>query len=200
MEDEEKKPAPKTHDRIEQTILEARRIFMCNAFDEDSANEVINKLWYLDIKEPGKPILLVINSPGGSVDAGFAIWDQIQMIKSPVTTLVTGLAASFGSVLGIAAARGRRYATPNSRIMIHSPLLSGVMQGQATDLEIQAREILRTRAILIDLYAKATGKAREVIEKVMDRNTWLTAQEALELGVIDKIVTSYEEVEKLLIQ
>ena len=196
-DDEDKAPVHKTYDKIEQTILGARRIFMCNAFDEESANQVINKLWYLDIKEPGKPILLVINSPGGSVDAGFAIWDQIHMIKSPVTTLVTGLAAVWIR-FGYCGPPGRRYCTPNARIMIHSPLLSGVMQGQATDLEIQAREILRTRDILIDLYVKATGKSRDAIEKAINRNTWMSAEEALEFGVIDKIVTSFEEVNKLL--
>lgn len=199
MEPEETaSPKGKTLDKIHSTILGARRVFLCDAFDEESANEIIQKLWYLDLVDPGKPILLVINSPGGSVDSGFAIWDQIKMIKSPVITLVSGLAASMGSVLSLVAEPGRRLATPSSRIMIHSPLLSGFLQGQATDLEIQAREMLRTRDILISIYVKATGKTKEVIEKAIDRNTWMTAQEALDFGLLDKIVTSYDEVAQIL--
>ncbi len=197
MDEEEKIPAHKQNDKIETTILDARRIFLCDAFDSDSANDIIQKLWYLDLKEPGKPILLVINSPGGSVDAGFAIWDQVKMIRSPVTTLITGLAASFGSILSLAAGQGKRLATPSSRIMIHSPLLSGVLQGQASDLEIQAREMLKTRDILIDIYEEATGKSREVIEKAIDRNMWMSAKEALEFGLLDKIVNSFEDVSKI---
>ncbi len=181
-------------DKIKTKLLDARRIFMCTDFNDESANDVINQLWYLELSDPGKPILLVINSPGGVVDAGFAIWDQIRMISSPVTTLVTGLAASMGSVLSLAAEPGRRFATPTARIMIHAPLLSGVMQGRATDLEIQAREILKTRDQLIDIYTEATGKKREEIEKALDRNTWMSAQEALEFGLINKIVNSFDEV------
>lgn len=183
-------------DKIDSTILDSRRIFLCDAIDSDSANEIIRKLWYLEAKAPGKPILLVINSPGGSIDAGFAIWDQIKMITSPVTTLVTGLAASMGSVLSLVAAPKRRFATPNSRIMVHQPRLSGVIQGQATDLEIQAKEMLKTRSILVDLYVKATKKTAAEIEKSIDRDTWMTAEEALEFGLLDKIVTSYKDLSK----
>jgi ATP-dependent Clp protease protease subunit len=158
-----------------------------------SAKDIISKLWYLEFLEPGKPILLVINSPGGSVDSGFAIWDQIQMISSPVTTLVTGLAASMGSVLSLAAAPKKRFATPSARIMIHQPLISGVIQGQATDLEIQAKEIIKTRTQIVELYAKATGKEPKVIEKTIDRDTWMTAEEAIDFGLLDGIVSSYKE-------
>lgn len=196
--EEEAAPKEKISEKVTSTILESRRVFLCDAFDQDSVFRLIQHLWYLDLANPGKPILLVINSPGGSVDAGFAVWDQVRLLKSPVSTLVTGLAASMGSVLSLSAAKGRRYATPYSRIMIHSPLLSGVMQGQATDLEIQAREMLRTRDILIDIYAEATGKKREVIEKAIDRNNWMTAQEALEFGLLDKIITTPEELSKIM--
>lgn len=193
--DPEEKPSPiEKPNKIQNTILDARRIFMCDAFDQESAQEMIEKLWYLDLKEPGKPILFVINSPGGSVDAGFAVWDQIKMIKSPVTTLVTGLAASMGSILSLSAGRGRRLATPNARIMIHSPLLSGVLQGQATDIEIQAREMLKTRDMLIDIYVEATGKSKEVIEKAIDRNTWMSAADAKEFGLLDQVVNTFEDV------
>ena len=139
-------------------------------------------------------ILFVINSPGGAVDSGFAIWDQLKMISSPVTTLVTGLAASMGSILSLCAAPGRRFATPHSRIMIHQPLLAGVIKGQATDLEIQAREMIKTRNGLIILYVEATGKDFATIEKAIDRDTWMTAYEALEFGLLDGVIASFEEI------
>jgi ATP-dependent Clp protease, protease subunit len=189
---EEKKESP-IDSRIDELLMEKRRIFLSNAVDHKTANDTIRKLWYLESSNPGKPILFIINSPGGSVDSGFAIWDQITMITSPVYTLVTGLAASMGSVLSLAGAPGKRYATPYSRIMIHQPLIAGVIQGQATDLEIQAKEIIKTRELLIDLYKEKTGKSKEKIEKALDRDTWMNAKEAKEFGLIDQIVTSYKD-------
>lgn len=180
-------------DRIDAKILEERRLFICDAVTQESAQEIIRKLWFLELTDPGKPILLVINSPGGSVDAGFAIWDQVQLITSPVTTLITGLAASMGSVLSLCAAPGKSFATPHSRIMIHQPLLSGVIQGQATDLDIQAKEIIKTRNLLCDIYVKKTGKSFDDIEKAIDRDTWMTAEEAIEFGLLDGIITSMSE-------
>ncbi len=193
--DKEKKESlpSKVADRIEHTLLEARRIFISDVVDSDSASELIRKVWYLELTNPGKPILFVINSPGGAVDSGFAIWDQLKMISSPVTTLVTGLAASMGSILSLCASPGRRFATPHSRIMIHQPLLSGVIKGQATDLEIQAREMIKTRNGLIELYVEATGKDFATIEKAIDRDTWMTAQEALEFGLLDRVINSFED-------
>jgi ATP-dependent Clp protease, protease subunit len=183
----------KVADRIEHTLLEARRIFISGAVDSNSAREIIRKLWYLELTNPGKPILFVINSPGGEVDSGFAIGDQIRLLSSPVTTLVTGLAASMGSILSLCAAPGRRFATRHSRIMIHQPLLSGVIRGQATDLEIQAREMIKTRTALIETYVEATGKDFATIEKAIDRDTWMTAQEALEFGLLDGVVSSFKD-------
>lgn len=180
-------------DSIEASLLEARRLFLDNAVTSKSASDLIRKVWYLESRDPGQPITLIINSPGGEVNAGFAIWDQLKMITSPVTTIVTGLAASMGSVLSLAAAPSRRFATPNSRFMIHQPLIGGVVQGQATDLEIQAKEMLKMRDVLVQIYAKATGKDPKKIEKDIDRDTWLSADEALEYGLIDKIVTSYKD-------
>ena len=188
------KPIPfKVGDRIEHTLLEARRILISDAVDSASAKEIIRKLWYLELSKPGQPILFVINSPGGAVDSGFAIWDQIKMISSPVTTLVTGLAASMGSILSLCAAKGRRFATPHSRIMIHQPLLSGVIKGQATDLDIQAREMIKTRNGLIQIYVEATGKDFATIEKAIDRDTWMTAHEALAFGLLDGVVENFEQ-------
>lgn len=184
----------KLDDRIDATLLDARRIFIHDAIDNESTYQVIRQLNYLELQAPGKPILLIINSPGGSVDAGFAIWDTIKMITSPVTTLVIGLAASMGSVLSLCAAPKRRFCTPNARFMIHQPMISGVIKGQATDLEIQAREILKTRKALVDLYKNATGKDEGSIEKAIDRDMWMSAEEALEFGLLDKIVSSYKEI------
>jgi ATP-dependent Clp protease protease subunit len=185
----------KVKDKIDDTLLGARRIFICDAIDSDSTLETIRQLWYLELTNPGAPILLVINSPGGSIDAGFAIWDQVQMISSPVTTLVTGLAASMGSILSLCAAPKRRFATPNARIMIHQPRISGAIQGQATDLDIQAKEMIKTRKALVETYVKATGKDAATIERAIDRDTWMTATEALEYGLLDQIVTSYQELD-----
>lgn len=187
-------PFVKIEDRMEAAILEARRIFVSRQIDSETAKDVIRKLWYLDIIDPGKPILFVINSPGGSVDDGFAIWDQIKMIRSPVTTLISGLAASMGSVLSLCSHPKRRYATPQSRIMIHQPMIGGIIQGQATDLDIQAKEMLKTRAKLVKIYMDATGKDYETIDRAIDRDTWMTAEEAKAYGLLDGIVGSFEQI------
>lgn len=183
----------KINDKIDLAILNARRIFLSEAVDNESAADIIRRLWFLELTNPGKPILFVINSPGGSVDSGFAIWDQVKMISSPVTTIVTGLAASMGSVLSLCAAPKRRFATPNARIMIHQPMIGGVIQGQATDLEIQAKEMLKTHNTLIELYVKATGKDYATIERAIDRDTWMSAKEALDFGLLDGIVDSFKQ-------
>lgn len=188
-------PLLKVKDKIDDSILAARRIFICDAIDNDSAKEAIRQLWYLEFTNPGQPITIVINSPGGSVDAGFAIWDQVQLISSPVSTLVTGLAASMGSVLSLCAAPKRRFATPRARILIHQPRLGGAIQGQATDLDIQAKEMIKTRNSLVEVYVKATGKDAKTIERAIDRDMWMTAQEALEYGLLDKIVNSYADLD-----
>lgn len=188
-------------DRIDARILEERRLFICDAVTQNSAHEIIRKLWYLELTDPKKPILLIINSPGGSVDAGFAIWDQVKMIKSPVITLITGLAASMGSVLSLCASPGKSFATPRSRIMIHQPLLGGVIQGQATDLDIQAKEIIKTRSLLVQIYVDKTreggkkGKTAEEIEKAIDRDTWMTAEETMQFGLLNGIITSFEQLQ-----
>jgi ATP-dependent Clp protease, protease subunit len=198
MAEETSSQRPKSvNDKIDLALLEKRRIFLSNAVDAETSKDVIRKLWYLEYIAPGKPIVFVINSPGGSVDAGFAIWDQIKMISSPVITLVTGLAASMGSLLSLSADKGRRLATPNARIMIHQPLIAGVIRGQATDLDIQAKEMLKTRAMIVDIYAKATGKDSKIIEKAIDRDNWMTSQEAKEYHLLDRIVTSMKEVDAL---
>jgi len=181
------------NDRIDSVILESRRIFFFDVVDNASARDAIRKLWYLELTNPGKPIIFVINSPGGSVDAGFAVWDQVKMISSPIFTLVCGLAASMGSVLSLCANPGKRFATPYARIMIHQPSISGPVTGQATDLDIQAKEIIKTKNLLVNLYKEHTGRSEKEIEKALDRDTWMSAQEALNFGLLDKIVSSVKE-------
>ena len=193
-EPEKQKKKSGVDDKIDDVLLKSRRILLSDAVDGDSAKDIIRKLWYFELVEPGKPILFVINSPGGSVDSGLAIWDQIKMITSPVTTLVTGLAASMGSILSLAAAPGRRFATENARIMMHQPSIHGVIRGQATDLDIQAKEILKTRLSLAQLYVNATGKEYKVIDKAIDRDAWMSAREALEFGLLDKVITNFQEI------
>lgn len=186
------------NEKIENEILLKRRVFLSDAVDQDTAKDVIKKLWYMDWKNPGKPILFVINSPGGAVDSGFAIFDQIKLLSSPVYTLVTGLAASMGSLLSLVAPKGKRFATPYARIMIHQPLIGGVIKGQATDLDIQAREMLKTRDLIVDIYAKATGKDKATIAKAIDRDNWMTPEEAMNFGLIDKIISSASQISEVL--
>ena len=180
-------------DEIDSKLLESRRLLFSEQVDNESARDAIKRLCYLELVDPGKPILFIINSPGGSVDAGFAVWDQVQMISSPVTTLVIGLAASMGSILSLCAPKGKRFATPNSRFMIHQPSIHGVIQGQATDLEIQAKELVKTHDMLVNLYVKETGNDKARVEQALDRDTWMTAEEAKKFGHIDKIITDYKE-------
>jgi ATP-dependent Clp protease, protease subunit len=193
-EDEKKKKKVGVEEKIDEVLLRHRQIFLSDGVSAESAREVIRKLWYFELVDPGKPILLVINSPGGSVDSGFAIWDQIKLISSPVTTLVTGLAASMGSILSLCAAPGRRFATQHSRIMIHQPSIYGVIRGQATDLDIQAKEILKTRQSIVNVYVEATGKEYAVIDKAIDRDAWMSPQEAVEFGLLDKVISDYKEI------
>jgi ATP-dependent Clp protease protease subunit len=195
--EQSKAQAPKwVDDHIEHSLLENRRIFLSDAVEPGTAKDIIRKLWYLEWKDPKQPILFIINSPGGSIDCGFGIWDQIKMLSCPTVTLVTGLAASMGSLLSLVAPKGKRLATPSARIMIHQPLVGGIIRGQATDLEIQAKEILKAREVIVKIYAEATGKPEQDIELALDRDNWMSASEAKEFGLIDKIVTSSEELHR----
>ena len=197
LEEEEEKNSDKDikliDSKLDETLLKARRLFLCDAVDFNTAKDLIRKLWFLDLVEPGKPILFVINSPGGSTDAGFAIWDQVKMLSSPVTTLVTGLAASFGSVLSLCAAPKRRFATPHARIMIHQPRVGGVIQGQATDLSIHAEEITKARKRLVDLYVQSTGKSAKEVDEAIDRDRWFSVEEAMKFGLLDGVAKSFKE-------
>jgi ATP-dependent Clp protease protease subunit len=163
-----------------------RILFLGQEVTDSLANSIVAAMLYLDSEDPGKPIYLYINSPGGSVTAGMAIYDTMQYIKSEVVTICVGLAASMGSFLLASGTKGKRLALPNSRIMIHQPM--GGTRGQATDIEIEAREILRIRALLNNILAERTGQPLEKIEKDTDRDYFLSAEEAKEYGLIDQVI------------
>ena len=167
-------------------LLEDRIIFLSGPIDDSVANTVVAQLLYLEGKDPTKDICLYINSPGGSVSAGLAIYDTMNYIKCDVSTICVGMAASMGAFLLSAGAKGKRLALPNSEIMIHQPL--GGYQGQASDIKIHSEHILRTKDKLNRILAANTGKPLELIEKDTDRDNFLTAQQALEYGLIDKVI------------
>lgn len=172
---------------IYSRLLKERVIFMVGPVHDQMANLIVAQLLFLESENPDKDISLYINSPGGSVSAGLAIYDTMQFIKPDVSTLCTGLAASMGAFLLAAGAKGKRFSLPNSRIMIHQP--SGGSQGQASDIEIQAREILYLRERLNKILAEKTGKETEQIAKDTDRDNFMSAEEAAEYGLIDKVLT-----------
>jgi ATP-dependent Clp protease protease subunit len=171
---------------IYSRLARERIIFIGEQIDDELANEVIAILLYLDSEDSGKDIIIYLNSPGGSVTSGMAIYDTMQHIKSDVVTICVGLAASMGSFLLAAGAKGKRLALPHSRIMIHQP--SGGTRGQATDIEIEAKEILRIRHQLNQIYADNTSQPLEKIEKDMDRDFFMSAAEAQEYGLIDRVI------------
>ncbi len=171
---------------IYNRLYRERIIFLGKEVDDEIANQIVAVMLYLDSEDPGKDIMLYINSPGGSVTAGMAIYDTMQHIKSDVVTICVGLAASMGSFLLAAGTKGKRLALPHSRIMIHQP--SGGTRGQATDIEIEAREILRVRRQLNELYAHHTGQPLEKIERDMDRDFFMSAEEAKNYGLIDRVI------------
>ena len=171
---------------IYSRLLKERIIFLTGAVGDNEASLVCAQLLFLESENPNKDISLYINSPGGVVTAGLAIYDSIAYIRPEVSTVCIGQAASMGSLLLAAGAKGKRYALPNSRIMLHQP--SGGVQGQATDIEIQAKEILALRARLNKIYAEHTGQPLEVIESAVERDRYMTPAEALEFGIIDEIV------------
>lgn len=173
---------------IYSRLLEDRIVFLAGPIDDHVANLVVAELLYLEGKDPAKDIYLYINSPGGSVSAGFAIYDTMNYIKSDVCTMCVGLAASMGAFLLSSGAKGKRFALPNSEIMIHQPL--GGVQGQASDIEIQAQQILKAKSTINKILAKNTGQPLDRIARDTDRDFYMTAQEALDYGIIDKIYYS----------
>ena len=172
---------------IYSRLLKDRIIFLSDEVNDTTASLIVAQMLFLEAEDPDKDIYFYINSPGGSVTAGMAIYDTMQLIRPDVSTICVGMAASMGAFLLTAGAKGKRFALPNSEIMIHQPL--GGAQGQATDIEIQAAEIIRIKKSLNDILAANTGQSLKKIEKDTDRDYIMTPQEALEYGMIDKVIS-----------
>lgn len=173
---------------IQRKFLSERKVFLWGAVTDESAKDITEKILYLDWEAPGKPITFYVNSPGGSITAGMAIYDTMQMIKSPISVVVTGMAASMGSILLSGAKKGRRYLYPHSRVLIHQPLITGHFTGPAVDINIQAQEMERLRNELNMILSSASGQPLERIQKDTDRDFYMTAKEAIEYGLADKII------------
>ncbi len=175
-------------------LLKERVIFVNGPVEDGMAMLICAQLLFLEAENPNKPIEMYINSPGGVVTSGMAIYDTMQFIKPPISTLCMGQAASMGSLLLTAGATGQRLALPNARIMVHQP--SGGFQGQASDIERHAQDIIKMKRRLNEIYVKHTGRDYDTIERTLDRDHFMTAQEALEFGLIDKVIESRELAEK----
>lgn len=171
-------------------LLQKRVIFLHGEVMDEKANSIVAQLLYLESMNPEEPVELYINSPGGSVSAGLAIYDTMKYINTPVHTFVAGQACSMGSLLLAAGEKGKRHSLQHSRIMLHQPL--GGASGQASDILIQAKEIQKTKDTIIDIYAEATGQSKEDLTKFLDRDHWLTAKEAVDFGVIDTVLDKRE--------
>ena len=176
---------------IYSRLLKERIIFIGTPIDDDVANLIIAQLLFLEGEDPSKEISVYVNSPGGVVSAGLAVYDTMRYIQSPVTTICVGQAASMAAVLLAAGDKGKRYALPNSRVLIHQPM--GGVQGQATDIDIHAKEIIKLRARLNKIIAKHTGQTLKKIEKDTDRDYYMSAEEAKEYGIVDSVIESRKE-------
>ncbi|MEE8395213.1 MAG: ATP-dependent Clp protease proteolytic subunit [bacterium] len=194
-DDKDGKKTEEEHQGLAARMLDSRTVIVSGTVNSEMASKVIQQLILLDHADGKKAITLLINSPGGEFYSGFAIYDTIRFINPPVVSVVVGLAASMGSIIPLAAPKGSRYALPHSKFLIHQPLLMGY-QGRATDLEIQAREILRDRERVIEVYSEHTGKKTADITADIDRDKWLTPEEALEYGLIEHIITQRGEIGK----
>jgi ATP-dependent Clp protease protease subunit len=179
---------------IYSLLLKERIVFLGTPIDDQVANLIVAQLLFLNHEDPEREIHMYINSPGGIIYAGLAIYDTMQMISNPISTVAVGVTASFGTVLLAAGTKGRRYALPNATIHLHQPL--GGAQGQATDIEIQARQILRLKALLLNILAKHTGQPLEVIERDSDRDYYLEAKAAVDYGLVDQVLETPEKVIK----
>ncbi|MBK8204188.1 MAG: ATP-dependent Clp protease proteolytic subunit [Bdellovibrionales bacterium] len=182
---------------IYSRLLKDRIIILGTPVSDDVANSIIAQMFFLEMENPEKDIHLYINSPGGSVSAGLAIYDIMQFVKCDVSTYCIGLGASMGSLLLCAGAAGKRFVLPNARVMIHQPhIMGGGISGQVSDIEIQARELIRTKNRLTEIYRKHTGRSYEELNKDMDRDNFMTASEAKDYGLVDSIVTDRKAIKK----
>ncbi|BET69021.1 ATP-dependent Clp protease proteolytic subunit [Opitutales bacterium ASA1] len=175
---------------LQRKFLEQRKVFLWGEVNDETAEDLVEKFLYLELVAPGEPITFYINSPGGSITSGMAIYDTIKLLKSPVSVVVTGMAASMGSILLCSAPKGSRFVYPHARVLIHQPLISGRMIAPAVDINIQAKEMERLREELNGILAASSGQPLERIIKDTDRDFYMTAQEAIDYGLADKIVTS----------
>ncbi len=171
---------------IDKKFLEERTIFLWGEVNDESSKDIVSKLIYLEKQKPGEKITFFINSPGGMVTSGMAIFDTMQLISSPVSTVCMGLAASMGSILLSAGTKGERYIYPYAEVMIHQPSV-GMIRGVAADIEIHTRQIVKTRKISAEILAKNCGQTAEKIEKDFNRDYWMDAKESIEYGIVDKL-------------
>ena len=194
-DESEEKKCKESHgaDALSEKFLKTRQILLSGGIDKESAEKVIRQLLVLEA-DSDKPIYLFINSPGGDVSSGFAIFDTIRFINAPVYTIGAGDVASAGALIFLASSKERRLSLPNSSFLIHQPLISGVYKGVATDVEIFATEMEKTRAKINKIIADETGVSFEKVEKDTDRDYWLTAEEALEYGLVGKIISHRSEI------
>lgn len=179
---------------IYSLLLKERIVFLGTPIDDQVANVIVAQLLFLNHEDPDREIRMYINSPGGQIYAGLAIYDTMQIISNPISTVAVGVTASFGTVLLTAGTKGRRYALPHATLHIHQPL--GGAQGQATDIEIQAKQILRSKALLNNIIAKHTGQPLEVIERDTDRDFYFDAQQAVAYGLVDQVIDTPEKIVK----
>lgn len=180
---------------IYSLLLKERIIFLGTPIDDQVANVIVAQLLFLNHEDAEREIRMYINSPGGQIYAGLAIYDTMQIISNPISTVAVGVTASFGTVLLTAGTKGRRYALPHATVHMHQPL--GGTQGQASDIEIQAKQVLRLKALLTSILAKHTGQPLEVIERDADRDFFLDAKQAVEYGLVDQVIETPEKVEKV---
>lgn len=187
--DEEKKEDSGIAKQMEKILIQDRKIFFWGPVEEKTARDVVNKLILLESLKPGEEIKLFINSPGGVVSDGMVIYDTMQMISSPVSTICMGMAASMAAILLSGGAKGKRYVYPSAEVMIHQPSLGGYIQGVSADLEIHAEQILKTKELGAKILAENCGKPIETILKDFDRDYWMNADEAIAYGIVDQVLT-----------
>jgi len=174
--------------RMEKLFFESRSVYLWGIVDDRSSKDIVSKLLLLEADNPGKEIKFFISSPGGSVTAGMVVYDTMRMIKSPVSTICMGLAASMGSILLSGGEKGKRYIYPHGEVMIHQPSLGGHVQGVSADMEIHAEQILRTKNMGAEILAANTGQTVERIKKDFERDYWMDAQKSVDYGIVDKII------------
>lgn len=188
LDKDEKKPDMPQQDALAEKFLKTRQIILSGEINQENAEKVIKQLLLLEA-DNDKPIYVYIDSPGGSIDDGFGIFDMIRFVNAPVYTIGTGLIASMGALILLSVPKERRLGLPNSHYLIHQPLIGGAYRGVATDLEIQAEEIAKSKAKIVEIISAETGKSKEQVIQDTDRDFWLTADEAVEYGLISKVIT-----------